>query len=518
MEHKFKTTVEYTVGGGGKELFSIEPSQLVLAGNSPQCLIKLPQLKSGEVLFYLYQDHRGFDISPAQSVAELRLNDKPLDSRTRLEKGDEISSWGITLRVVSVHLPEATPTAVWDSNRGIRPVVEDVVVDSLLSSTRGPQPGVTRGQTSLDSMIPKDLMEAGLSGGEVPSFKMEFHNKVDTPVKAPAINFQSSPPETGPIPCFRCLQGFEGTRAQKHWFSRGGDRKLLVCESCKDIERRESYRAEFISYGFEVEEALDSDGGPGRAFKARNSQGELIFLRAVESAFLKSPISSEVIVRGLEALRDGLVEHPHVPTMLDCKFNDDYILISESWFEGKTLEELNSQQPLTWRHYIPILCRVLEVLITAHAQGVYHGSLTASRVMYGIVNGDQAKVMVRGFGLVGFQSVRDIGAQNRPFTEARIESVPTAFEKDGFEAQVDLYHLGMLSFRLLAGVPPFKAKNWVDLNSKMSTEDPLPLTKFKPELPQSFSDYVARLLGRTFKERHKSAREALTDLLELKLV
>ncbi|MDF1665975.1 MAG: hypothetical protein P1V97_29735, partial [Planctomycetota bacterium] len=103
MEHIFKTSVEYTVGERGAELFSIDPSQLVLAGNGPQCLIKLPQLKPGEVLFYLYQDHRGFDVSPAQSVAELRLNDEPLEARTRLEAGDEISSWGITLRVVSIH-------------------------------------------------------------------------------------------------------------------------------------------------------------------------------------------------------------------------------------------------------------------------------------------------------------------------------------------------------------------------------------------------------------------------------
>ncbi|MDF1665974.1 MAG: hypothetical protein P1V97_29730, partial [Planctomycetota bacterium] len=411
---------------------------------------------------------------------------------------------------------------VWDSTRGIRPAIEDAVVDSLLSSTREPQPEVQREKTSLDSMIPKDLMEAGLSGGEIPSFKMEFHSEsesVPTAAPEPAPAYPDDPPiESGLIRCFRCRQGYEGTRAQKHWFDQGGDLELLVCEPCKDIERRKRYRAEFINYGYEVEQPLDSDGGPGRAFKARNANGLVIFLRAIESAFLKSPVSSKVIIRGLEALRDGLIEHAHVPTMLDCRFNDDYILISESWFEGKTLEELNELQPLTWRHYIPILCRILEVLITAHAQGVYHGSLTASRVMYGIVNGDQAKVIVRGFGLLALQRVRDLGGQNRPYTEARIESVPLAFEEDGFEAQVDLYHLGMLSFRLLGGGPPFKAKNWVELNDKMSNEDPIPLIELNPEVPKAFSDYIARLLGRSFKERHKSARDALTDLLKLQLV
>lgn len=477
----------------------------------------LPQLKLGDVLFYLYQDHRGFDVSPAQYVAELRLNDEPLEARTRLKAGDVISSWGITLKVLSIHLPKATPTAEWDSQRGIRPTTEEDLVDSLLSSARLPEQQLPRGKTSLDSMIPKELMEAGLSGGAVPSFKMEFHNDSPSSNEAAVIEPELPALEGGMICCSRCQNGFEGSNAQRHWYERGGDPELIVCDSCKDVERKARYRAEFINYGYEVEQALDSDGGPGRAFKALNSVGELVFLRAVESAFLKTPINSKVIVKGLEAFRDGLIEHALVPTMLDCKFNDDYILLSESWFEGKTLEELNEQQRLNWNHFIPILCRVLEVLITAHAQGVYHGSLTSSRVMYGIINGE-AKVLVRGWGLVQLQSVRDLGGQNRPYTEVRIESVPRQLEEEGFEAQVDLYHLGMLTFKLLAGRAPFATESWVEYNSKMSSEDPIPLIDFLPELPKAFSNYVARLLNRNFKARHKSARDALTDLLELKLV
>ena len=508
-----KTTVEYRVGDQPKSRLEIDSSQLVLAGNGPQCLIRLPHLSPGEVLFYLYQDHRGLDVAPGPTRTGLWLNGQALTQRTRLKEGDGLRSPGFTLELRALQLPEASPTAVWDSNRGIRPVTEDAVVDSLLSTTRESAP--PRESTSLDAMIPKELMEAGLSGQNVPSFKMEFHK--DTPVKRPATPAAAMSLPAGMVPCSRCSQAFEGTRAQVHWYEFGGDRSTLVCLRCKEKDRLEAFRSSFSPSGFNIEAVLDDDPGPGRVFKATNAQGRLVLLRVIETAFFGSRVREADVERGLKALRDGIIDHGYVPALVECRYNSEFILVSETWVEGRSLSQISAQQRLSCSQFIPILCRVLEVLIVSHRQGVYHGCLSEDWVTYS-VEGREAKIFVRGFGLLGFQYCRDLGGQMRPFQHISPVLLPTLLEEDGFEAQADLYHLGWMSFKLMAGIAPFEDNGLAELSRQLNEENPKALAELCPEIPKPFSDYVSWLLNRSLEDRPKSAREALTRLLELNLI
>lgn len=83
------------------------------------------------------------------------------------------------------------------------------------------------------------------------------------------------------------------------------------------------------------------------------------------------------------------------------------------------------------------------------------------------------------------------------------------------DARSDLYSLGCVAYHLIAGRPPFEAKNFVELITAKERGDFAPLRRWRPGLPERVEKTVARLLSRLPEQRHASCAELLADLERL---
>ncbi len=237
-----------------------------------------------------------------------------------------------------------------------------------------------------------------------------------------------------------------------------------------------------------------------------------------------------------EAVVGAHIKHPHIASATDFGALPDgsYYLVLEL-VEGVTLDELLKQGPLPPSRAVAIARQIADALSALHERGVVHRDVKPGNVMLlergGVTRGTDFVKLI-DFGLARLDPNRlpvggadDIEPDER-LTSAGVVVGTVAYMSpeagQGMEVvdeRSDLYALGVVLYRMLAGRHPFDSRNDVELFQKHLHESPPPFAVRAPQVsvPARLEAVVLRLLAKDPAERFQSAGavvEALAPLLE----
>src|SRR5204862_7268638 len=73
--------------------------------------------------------------------------------------------------------------------------------------------------------------------------------------------------------------------------------------------------------------------------------------------------------------------------------------------------------------------------------------------------------------------------------------------------RAEVYSLGALGYRMLAGRPPFRGNRMTQTLAKQVTEAPTPIREINPTVPKDFADAIMRCLAKDPAQRFSTALE-----------
>ena len=157
---------------------------------------------------------------------------------------------------------------------------------------------------------------------------------------------------------------------------------------------------------------------------------------------------------------------------------------------------------MTPRDLVPILTPVVDTLEVAHAAGILHRDLKPGNVFI-LVSGE---VRLLDFGFAKFTRMR-------PVTQAGMVAgspsyiAPEIWENVSIlDQRIDVYSLGAIIFRALAGRPPFFADDLSQVLT-LATSAPRPsLRRIRPDLSPKVDAWVQQALAILPEERFSSAK------------
>ena len=164
---------------------------------------------------------------------------------------------------------------------------------------------------------------------------------------------------------------------------------------------------------------------------------------------------------------------------------------------------------------VPILWQVCAGLEAAHAMGVVHRDLKPENVFLARTGSGREVAKILDFGIAKIADPSSVSATASGIVVGTPEYLsPEQAMGTAVDARADLYAVGLIAWRALAGRHPFKADEPRALLMMQATRPVPPLTESRPDLSAypALVAAVARACAKEPAERHQSAAALRDDL------
>jgi serine/threonine-protein kinase len=204
-----------------------------------------------------------------------------------------------------------------------------------------------------------------------------------------------------------------------------------------------------------------------------------------------------------EAESAGRLAHPNIITVYDCGEDKHLAYIAMEYLQGKSLTAFTDPKKLLAPKKALELCaRTADGLDYAHNQGVIHRDIKPANILYSLRD-DRLKIS--DFG------VARITNNNRTKTGIVLGTPmymsPEQLNAEELTGHSDLFSLGVTLYELLVGEVPFKASNIAVLMTRITTEDPAPVSNRRPGVPPAVDAVLFKALAKRPEQRFANGGE-----------
>jgi len=259
-----------------------------------------------------------------------------------------------------------------------------------------------------------------------------------------------------------------------------------------------------------------ASGGMGAVFRAEHVyMRKDVALKVLRPDLTTSPDLAERFRRESEIAAS--LSHENIVRVMDFgRSPDGYLFLAMELLEGESLyERLRRTGPMAPADAVPILLQVCAGLEAAHRRAVVHRDLKPENIFLDAPAGRAPVVKILDFGIAKISDPHGPATTDVGMVVGTPEylSPEQAFGQE-VDSRADIYAVGIVAWRMLAGRHPFQADSARALVMKQATEPVPSLAEVRPELasrPELLAA-VARACAKDPGRRQATAAELAAEL------
>ena len=241
---------------------------------------------------------------------------------------------------------------------------------------------------------------------------------------------------------------------------------------------------------YEIGKSLGK-GGMGSVFAATDTAtGQRVAIKALTPHLAMADGFRERFEAEIESLKT--LRHDGIVRLFGYGEQDGVLFYSMELVEGTSLEEeLKAGRRFTWREVTSIAIQIALALKHAHDHGVIHRDIKPANIL---LSGDD-NVKLADFGIARLFGSSQLTTAGGVLGTADYMS-PEQADGRPVTNRCDQYSLGGVMFALLAGRPPFRAKNLPQMLQMQRFAEPEPVRRYAPDTPEQLERVVMQLLSK----------------------
>jgi len=204
-----------------------------------------------------------------------------------------------------------------------------------------------------------------------------------------------------------------------------------------------------------------------------------------------------------EAESAGRLAHPNIITVFDAGEDKGLAYIAMEYVPGIPLKKFTDPQKLLApKRALELCASTAEALDYAHNQGVIHRDIKPANLMY---NPKEGSLKITDFGVA--RMTDNNSTKTGIVLGTPMYMSPEQLNAEDLTGHSDLFSLGVTLYELLAGEVPFHATNIAVLMTKITTDDPAPISKRRAGIPPSVDTVLAKALAKRPQDRFSCGAE-----------
>jgi eukaryotic-like serine/threonine-protein kinase len=232
-------------------------------------------------------------------------------------------------------------------------------------------------------------------------------------------------------------------------------------------------------------------GGMGSVYAATDPQtGQRVAIKALTPHLAAAEGFRERFEAEIESLKT--LRHDGIVRLYGYGEQDGVLFYSMELVDGVSLEdELKNGRRFNWREVTSIAIQLSHALKHAHDHGIVHRDIKPANILLY----DDEHVKLADFGIARLFGTTSLTTAGGVLGTADYMS-PEQADGRPVTAKCDQYSLGGVMYALLAGRPPFRAKNLPQMLQLQRFASPEPVRRYAPDTPEQLEHVIAQLLAK----------------------
>ena len=204
-----------------------------------------------------------------------------------------------------------------------------------------------------------------------------------------------------------------------------------------------------------------------------------------------------------EAESAGRLTHPNIITVFDAGEDKGLAYIAMEYVPGIPLRSFTDPKKLLApKRALELAASTAEALDYAHNQGVIHRDIKPANLLY---NPKEGSLKISDFGVA--RMTDNNSTKTGIVLGTPMYMSPEQLSAENLTGLSDLFSLGVTLYELLVGEVPFKASNIAVLMTKITTEDPAPVSSRRAGIPPSVDAVLAKAMAKRPTDRFSCGAE-----------
>ncbi|HXQ27638.1 MAG TPA: serine/threonine-protein kinase [Gemmatimonadales bacterium] len=202
------------------------------------------------------------------------------------------------------------------------------------------------------------------------------------------------------------------------------------------------------------------------------------------------------------------LSHPNVVRVLKPRQKSRLYIVTE-YVNGAPLRSLMKHgEPLDQDRALAIARQIAEAVVYLHGQHVVHRDLKPQNIL---VTPD-GKIKIVDFGIALDHPGRRLTWLGSDMVGTPEYMAPEQAKGLRGDERSDIYALGLILYEMLTGRLPYSGETPQDFVQSKLGSDPIPPTKFRPDLHPVLEEIILHAIERMPGKRYATAAEMLADL------
>lgn len=249
-------------------------------------------------------------------------------------------------------------------------------------------------------------------------------------------------------------------------------------------------------------------GGMGTVYLAKQlSLNRNVAIKILSKEYSTNKAFVEMFIK--EARAAGALNHPNIVQVYDVgKEGTTYYFSMEYMSNGSVEDLLRNKEKLELQEAIHIIREAAKGLEYAEKKRIIHRDIKPANIMLH----EENLVKIGDLGIAYRLQEHAKSAELEEISGSPHYIAPEHALSQPIDHRVDIYALGITFYELLSGHPPYTGHSPQEIILKHVEEEPPPLKKICPEIPQAVCQIIHKMIAKNPNARFQSASEITAAL------